>query len=120
MSSNKKVTRKVLPKVSDEIHLRKYGYKTSKDDNKRHNSLKKASKKHGTLTVLKRLNLIRNLSRNKKAEKVLSSDVKYMSDMYKQVKKNGEIPKRVKKTTKKSTRKTTKKLTKNNKKSNKK
>lgn len=93
--SLKKDHTKTLPKLGDKVHIRKYGYKITKPDNERRNSLKKASKKHGTLTVLKRLNLIRNLSRNKKAEEVLSKDVQFMSDMYKQVKAKGKIPKRV-------------------------
>ena len=51
---------KTLPPISDDISLSRYGYSLSKSDKKRKTSLNKASKKHGTLTVLRRINLIRN------------------------------------------------------------
>lgn len=89
------MTTKSLPKVTNEISLRKSGYTIRENDQKRHNSLKKASREHGTLTVLKKLNLVRNYNKNKKAEAILSRDVNYVSDMYRQVKRTGSVPKRV-------------------------
>jgi hypothetical protein len=53
---------KVLPPVDNSnIHLSDYGYSLSKSKTSRKGSLKRASKKEGTLPVLRRLNLIRNI-----------------------------------------------------------
>ncbi len=51
-----------LPPLGDELHLSKYGYSLKDTKLERQKSLKKASKKHGTLKVLKRTNLIANYS----------------------------------------------------------
>ncbi len=51
---------KILPKLGDEIHLSNFGYSLKNTKQERQKSLKKASKKHGTLKVLKRTNLISN------------------------------------------------------------
>ena len=40
--------KKTLPKLRDEVHLSRSGYKVSKSVKSRHSSLRKASKKHGT------------------------------------------------------------------------
>jgi hypothetical protein len=78
---------KLLPrpdKSANAPHLSKYGYSTAKKSLSRHESLKRSSKKYGTLPVLKRLNLIRNItSPDLKAHKVMSSDVEYMKKLYK-------------------------------------
>ena len=85
-------------KLPDAPHLSKFGYSTSKKASSRHNSLKRSSKKYGTLPVLKRLNLIRNItSPEQKAHKVMSQDVEYMKKIY----KNEKIS-RLKKSSKKS------------------
>lgn len=80
---------KLLPKPDPAgIHLSKYGYSTSKTQSKRRESLKRTSKKHGALPVLKRLNLIRNITstetseKTKKAHDVMSKDVEYMKKLY--------------------------------------
>ena len=80
---------KTLPPISDDMSLSKFGYSLSKSDNKRKTSLNKASKKHGTLTVLRRINLIRNYSKSqKKNYNVLSEDLEYTKNKYKKEKIN--------------------------------
>ena len=80
-------TIKLLPrpdKSADALHLSKQGYSTAKKSLMRHESLKRSSKKYGTLPVLKRLNLIRNITApNLQAHKVMSSDVEYLKKLYK-------------------------------------
>ena len=76
--------RKLLPKPGDENHLSNFGYSLSHKRSSRRSSLKKASKKYGTLQVLKRVNLIRNITNpENEAKKKLSSDVNFMKDLYK-------------------------------------
>ena len=83
----------LLPRPDPNVHLSKFGYSTSQSASKRHNSLKKSSKQYGTLPVLKRLNLIRNITSTKTSEKtkeshdIMSKDVEYMKKIYKQEKK---------------------------------
>jgi hypothetical protein len=90
----------LLPKPSPNVHLSKSGYRLDKTELSRHKSLKKASKKQGTLEVLKRLNLIRNLTKKDTLnKKKLSKDVDYMKKLYKTEKKTTN--KKYKKTTKK-------------------
>lgn len=82
-------------------HLSKFGYATSKKASKRHESLKRSSKKYGTLPVLKRLNLIRNITApEQKAHKIMSQDVEYMKKLYKNEKLSR--PKKSSKKSKKS------------------
>jgi len=80
-------TVRLLPRPdrsADAPHLSKQGYSTAKKASSRHESLKKSSKKYGTLQVLKRLNLIRNLTApDLEAHKVMSNDVNYMKKLYK-------------------------------------
>lgn len=80
---------KLLPKPDPAgIHLSKYGYSTSKKQSQRRESLKRTSKKYGALPVLKRLNLIRNITstetseKTKKAHDIMSKDVEYMKKLY--------------------------------------
>jgi hypothetical protein len=80
---------KLLPRPDPAgIHLSKYGYSTAKKQSQRRSSLKRTSKKYGALPVLKRLNLIRNLTstetsdKTKKAHDVMSKDVDYMKKLY--------------------------------------
>jgi len=81
--SSKRGSIKLLPKPDRNIHLSKYGYKTDKNTQSRQSSLKKASDKMGTLPVLKRLNLIRNITRpDLSVKKVLGQDVEYMKKIY--------------------------------------
>jgi hypothetical protein len=87
IKGSKKGSKKLLPKPNRSIHLSKYGYTTSKKESTRKLSLNKASAKMGSLPVLKRLNLIRNLTRPElEVKKVLSKDVEYMKEIYKKEK----------------------------------
>lgn len=79
--------KKTLPKLGDEMHLSKFGYTTKAPVKKRKSSLRKASKKHGSLPVLRRLNLIRNYQADKVAKEIMSKDVEYMKSLYKKSKK---------------------------------
>ncbi len=97
--------RLLLPKPEPAGTLSKFGYELSKKQQSRHSSLKRASKKYGTLQVLKRVNLIRNLTTpaltsNKKK---LSSDVKFMKKIYAKEKKG------TKKTSRKNSKRKTRK-----------
>ena len=95
---------KLLPQPSKDMDLKKFGYSTHKSKTARHISLKNASKKYGTLSVLKRLNLIRNLSRHGSPQKqIMSDDVEYMKKLYAIYKK---------KSSRKSLRKSSKKSSK--------
>jgi hypothetical protein len=77
-----------LPKIENSGALGKFGYSLDKSANSRRQSLKKASKKFGTLTVLKRTNLIRNYSKSVPSNyKKLSDDVNYMKKLYAKEKK---------------------------------
>lgn len=74
---------KVLPPLGDEIHLSNYGYSLQDKKQSRQKSLKKASKKHGTLKVLKRTNLIANYSSwNPENYKKLRQDVEFLKKEY--------------------------------------
>ena len=94
--------RLLLPKPDDQVHLSKFGYSLDKNQKTRQGSLKRASKKIGTIPVLKRVNLIRNITNPNltKNKHKLDMDVKFLSRMYKDEKK--------KKSTKKSTKKSNK------------
>src|SRR5947208_3391455 len=68
---------KTLPQPDKNNLLSRFGYKLKKNKNERQKSLKEASKKYGILPVLRRTNLIANLSKwNKDNEKKLKDDVK--------------------------------------------
>lgn len=76
-------TKNMLPEVNKKVSLRKYGYRLNKRSTKRKQSLNRASKKYSTLSVLRRVNLIRNYSKkNKKKYETLTNDVDYLKDKY--------------------------------------
>lgn len=82
--------RKTLPPIGADVHLRDFGYSVHKSQGSRRRSLKKASKKHGSLTVLRHINLIRNYTskkRSKKNKAILTKDVDYMKKEYAKQKK---------------------------------
>ncbi len=83
------MTRRLLiPKPGDEYHLSKFGYSLTNKKSSRQSSLKAASKKYGTLPVLKRVNLIRNITNPEyETKKKLTADVKFMKDLYKKEKR---------------------------------
>ena len=77
-----------LPPISKKMSLSKFGYKLKKSHKKRKKSINKASKKYGTLSVLRRINLIRNYSESEEDNyKKLSKDVEYVKKKYKKEKK---------------------------------
>ena len=77
--------KKLLPKLSksEEDSLSKYGYKLSKSPNKRKRALKKAARSRGTLSVLRRVNLISNYSKSVPINyDKLREDVEYLKNIY--------------------------------------
>lgn len=87
MSQPKGKARKTLPPIADDISLTKFGYKVKRSVSSRKQSLRKASKKYGSLKVLRHLNLIRNYTKPKGNKKVLSEDVDYMKKYHTRSKK---------------------------------
>ena len=77
-----------LPKPDDLLHLSDFGYAVSKNKISRQTSLKKASKKNGSLRVLRRLNLIRNLTSVEKNKNKMTKDIDFLKKEYKKEKKN--------------------------------
>jgi hypothetical protein len=89
---------KTLPKIGNEIHLSNFGYSLKDTKQERQKSLKKASKKHGTLKVLKRTNLIANYSQwNEKNYKKLRQDVEFLKKEYSSKKQLSRTKKNTKK-----------------------
>lgn len=86
-----KVSKTRLPQPSNDIHLKDSGYSVKKSVSARRKALRKASKSHSSLVVLKRLNLIRNLSKDgSDNKKKLSDDVEYMKRLHKKNKKSAK------------------------------
>jgi hypothetical protein len=84
----KKGKGKKLFEIKDKGFLTSEGYKLDKPVKTRHSSLKKASKKKGSLKVLQHLNAIRTLQKsNPDAYKKLDVDVKYMQKIHADEKK---------------------------------
>lgn len=85
-TSRKKSRNTQLPKPRKQNSLRKHGYSTEKADKTRKTSLKRAAKEYGTVPVIRRLNLARNLQSNKTsgtAKRKMSRDIKWLSEQYK-------------------------------------
>jgi hypothetical protein len=83
-SKNKKKSQSRLPTPSKELSLSDNGYRLHNAVSTRHKALRKCAKKFGALTVLKRVNLIRNITQsNSNNEKRLSEDVNYLKGLYK-------------------------------------
>ena len=106
--------RRLLPQPGQGYHLSKFGYSLSHKKSSRQSSLKAASKKYGTLPVLKRINLIRNITSSEyETKNKLSTDVKFMKELYK--KERGQLARsssrKGTKVTKRNSKKTTKKNT---------
>jgi hypothetical protein len=106
------MSRRLLPQPGQGYHLSKFGYSLSHKKSSRQSSLKAASKKYGTLPVLKRVNLIRNITSSEyETKNKLTADVKFMKQLYKkeraQMARSGSRKgtKKAKKNTKKSTKK---------------
>jgi len=73
---------KILPKLGNKLHLSNYGYELKQNAKNRRASLSRASSDNNPITVLRRLNLIRNYTAVEKNKAKLSSDVKWMSNKY--------------------------------------
>jgi hypothetical protein len=79
------VSKKTLPTPSKapSDSLSRFGYKLSRSQRTRRHALKRAAKSRGTLSVLKRVNLIGNLSKSKPCiYETLREDVEYLKNMY--------------------------------------
>jgi len=76
---------KILPQPDQDIHLSKYGYFLDRPKPTRQESLRRASSAYGNLRVLRRLNLIRNLTAYEKNYKKLTDDVDYLSSRYSKI-----------------------------------
>jgi hypothetical protein len=88
-SKTSKKSNKSLPPIDTNIHLSDYGYSLNKTEKVRKTSLKRASKKEGSvLPVLKRLNLIRNYTSIKSNKTKMTKDVDFLKKEYKKEKMN--------------------------------
>ncbi len=96
-----------LPPLGNELHLSQFGYSLKDTKLERQKSLKKASKKHGALKVLKRTNLIANYSQaNEENYNKLRQDVEFLKKEYKHEKLSRSKGKKVsKKSSKRGSRK---------------
>lgn len=73
---------RVLPKPGKEVSLEAFGYGTHQPAHIRHKALEAASKKFGSLPILRRLNLLRNYQAHPAAKKVMAADVEFMSVLH--------------------------------------
>lgn len=73
---------KTLPPLGMDIHLSNYGYSIHKPANERRAALKAATHDYSTLSVLRRLNLIRNYQAVPENKEKFSDDVKYLQRQY--------------------------------------
>ncbi len=84
--SSKRESKKLLPKPRRDpnaLHLSRFGYELDNSDIKRHIALNKAAKSSKALEALRRLNLIRNITKKgSKNKKKMSKDVEYMKKAY--------------------------------------
>ena len=98
-SKSRSKSRNILPQPSKltKDSLVKHGYKLSKSPKSRHRALLKAARSRGTLSVLKRVNLISILSKSVPKNYIkLRSDVEYLKNKYAR-KKIADIKKKLSK-----------------------
>lgn len=81
---------KTLPTPGDEIHLSRYGYGIHKSQSERRKALRKASGDFNALSVLRRINLLRNFQPVPEIKKIFSKDVEYMKRYYARIKKQSQ------------------------------
>jgi hypothetical protein len=75
---------KILPEINNDISLREYGYSLHNNKLDRQKSLIRASKKEGSLPILRRLILISNYSKSEKDNfQKYRKDIKFLKDLYK-------------------------------------
>lgn len=77
---------KVLPTPGREISLRSFGYSVYDTTNNRQHSLVDAAEAHNPLTILRRLNNLRNLQPEPDVKRIMSRDVEFMKKYYSQYK----------------------------------
>lgn len=78
---------KTLPPLRGDLSLRAYGYSIHKPASARHSALREAAKDNDVLKVLRHLNLIRNKQAESANKDKFSSDMEYMSKIYKRHKR---------------------------------
>lgn len=79
----KKSSSKTLPPIDNkDIHLSDYDYTLEKNQKDRKKTLDQASKKEGTLKILRRLNLIRNYTSVEKNKNKMTKDIEYLKEKY--------------------------------------
>lgn len=76
-------SKRILARPQSKHMLRSLGYSVHASDATRHSALHKASKAENPLSVLRHLNLIRNLQGDSFSKSVMARDIQYMSAMYK-------------------------------------
>uniref|UniRef100_A0A6G6ABV3 N-acetyltransferase n=1 Tax=Borely moumouvirus TaxID=2712067 RepID=A0A6G6ABV3_9VIRU len=77
---------KILPTPRGDIHFRDYGYDVHKPDRERQQALIDASNDYNPLTVLRRMNLIRNYQPVPENKERMSRDVEFLSNYYAKIK----------------------------------
>jgi hypothetical protein len=76
-------SKRILARPQSKHMLRAFGYSVHASDATRHSALQKASQLENPLSVLRHLNLIRNLQGDAFSKSVMARDIQYMSSMYK-------------------------------------
>ena len=64
-----------------------YGWKKTQADSTRRAILNKAVKKDSYATIVRRLNQLRNITKDKETKKKMESDMAYLKERYRKVKK---------------------------------
>jgi hypothetical protein len=62
---------------------RKWGWKKTQSDSTRHAILNKAVKKDSYATIIRRLNQLRNITKDRKTKKTMEKDMEYLKKKYK-------------------------------------
>ena len=59
-----------------------YGWKKTQSDSTRHSILNKAVKKDSYATIIRRLNQLRNLTKDRETKSVIKKDMEYLKKKY--------------------------------------
>jgi hypothetical protein len=79
---------KILPKPKEGL-LTRYGYHLDLNKEDRHAALRKAMRRYGGRSLILKLNLVRNYSKNEPTlHRKLTSDMRYVQELYKKQKKS--------------------------------
>ncbi|MBW2982129.1 hypothetical protein KY343_04575 [Candidatus Woesearchaeota archaeon] len=60
-----------------------YGWKKTQSDSARHAILNKAVKKDSYATIIRRLNQLRNVTKDKETKKAMEKDMQYLKEKHK-------------------------------------